>query len=193
MEKLRTILLFGPPGIGKGTQGARLGKLPQYLHFSTGDMFRGLDFSTDIGQEVKSYTDRRELVPDELTMRLFQVTIERYIQENKFDPSKQTLLLDGLPRNEDQVGLVNNIVNVCQIIYFVVDDNEVLIQRIQKRAEEQGRVDDQNPDVIRRGLEVYQEATAKVIEKYRQEIVLKIDAMGEIEDIYQKIVDSIIK
>ncbi|PIN70259.1 adenylate kinase [Candidatus Woesearchaeota archaeon CG_4_10_14_0_2_um_filter_57_5] len=184
--KQKAILLFGPPGCGKGTQGKLLAEEPGYFHFSTGDMFRSLEISTPTGAKVKGFMDKRELVPDEVTLQLVQETIGRYIQEGRMK-SSDTILLDGLPRNEAQVPLVNALMDVTAILYFDVPKPELLVDRMTTRAQKEGRTDDKNPDVVMRGIQIYYEQTQKVLKLYPDGLVHRIDAMGSIEDVHNTV------
>ena len=109
--KLRTILLFGSPGAGKGTQGKILGKIPNYLHISSGDLFRNLRIQNPIGQLFLDYASHGNLVPDEPTINLWKDDIENRSRNGQFNPETDTLLLDGIPRNVNQAKLLENIIH----------------------------------------------------------------------------------
>jgi len=126
----RAILLFGAPGVGKGTQGQRIGQLPHYRHLSTGDLFRSLDRESPLGKEVRSYSERGVLVPDELTIRIFQDAIARLVASKQFDPARDTLALDGIPRNVHQAQSLDGQLQVVRIIYLVSSDEQVMIGRM---------------------------------------------------------------
>ncbi len=130
----RAILLFGAPGVGKGTQGQRIGKLTGYRHISTGDMFRSLDRDSPLGKEVRSYSERGVLVPDDLTIRLFEDTISRQTKSGQFDPTRDTLVLDGIPRNVTQAESLDDKVQVAHILYLMSSNLQVMIDRIKRRA-----------------------------------------------------------
>ncbi len=93
----RAILLFGTPGVGKGTQGQRIGSLPHYRHVSMGELFRSVDSESPLGKEVRSYTERGVLVPDELTIRIFQHAIARMVTSKQFDPRTTRLPSTAFP------------------------------------------------------------------------------------------------
>src|SRR5438132_5195722 len=98
----RTVLLFGAPGAGKGTQGRILGTIPDFFHCACGDVFRSLRPDTPLGKIFLKYSSRGELVPDETTVALWREFIDRSIAAGKFHPDHDTLVLDGIPRNVPQ-------------------------------------------------------------------------------------------
>ncbi len=192
-SKKRAILIFGPPGIGKGTQSEMIGDKDHYVHFSTGELFRKLEHLGDAGKEVQEYIDKRELVPDATVMRLADAEIERLIKEGTYDPEKQLILLDGIPRDKEQVGLVADRYEVLQIIDLYCGDEHVLVERITKRAEIEGREDDKNPETVKHGLEVYHQKTEEILNAYDPSIVVKIDGSGTLEEIHDAIMEKIVK
>ena len=97
-----SILLFGPPGVGKGTQGQILGSIPGFFHLATGDMFRSLDKESEIGMEFTRYSSQGLLVPDFLTVRLWRQHVEQLIARELYNPEVDVLLLDGIPRSVPQ-------------------------------------------------------------------------------------------
>jgi adenylate kinase len=181
--KYRAILLFGAPGVGKGTQGQRIGRLAHYLHISTGDLFRSLDRDSPLGREVRSYSERGVLVPDELTIRIFRAAIERLVASKQFDVSHDTLVLDGIPRNVNQAEILDDLVRVARILYLVSSDEQVMVDRIKRRAEVEGRKDDADESVILRRFDVYRRETAPVLEHYPSDLVVEIDALGTPDEV----------
>jgi adenylate kinase len=186
------ILMFGPPGIGKGTQAKLAADKLGYFPFSTGEMFRNIDPSTEIGALVRDKISKRELVSDDLTMKLLDETLVRYVKEGKYNPDTY-LILDGVPRNAAQVPMVNERALVNQIISIYAPSDEVMIERIAGRAKLEGRVDDLDPAVIKRGLEVYKEKTLAVLSLYDPKIVAEINGVGTIEEVHGRIMDRIIR
>jgi adenylate kinase len=183
----RAILLFGAPGVGKGTQGQRIGRLPHYRHLSTGELFRSLDHDSPLGQEVRSYSERGVLVPDELTIRIFRDSVERLAAAGQFDPARDTLVLDGIPRNVKQARNLDGQVRVVRIIYLVSSDEQVIIDRIKGRAEVEGRKDDADEAVIRRRFEVYRRETKPVLECYPCDLIVEVDALGTPDEVTRAI------
>jgi len=186
----KSILVFGPPGIGKGTQAKLLAKDEKYFHFSTGDMFRNMDKTNSIGKQVHDLISGGNFVPDELTIELFLKTLERYRQEGKLKEGK-ILILDGIPRTAKQVELLKGKIDVIKIIYFTSSSDEVLAERLQKRAVIEGRADD-NLEVIKKRLEIYRRDTALVLEKYPKSIILEIDGMPSIEQVYKDMITKLV-
>ena len=132
--KYRCILMFGEPGCGKGTQGSALGRLPGFVHLSTGDMFRKLDPRSDLGREVRSYTDRGELVPDGLTIRLWSRHVRDMAASGAYRPEEDLLILDGIPRNVAQAREMAEMLDVVALIHLVAGDGEAIVQRMKQRA-----------------------------------------------------------
>src|SRR5690349_119234 len=97
--KYRTILLFGAPGAGKGTQGRILGTIPRFYHCACGDVFRNLRPENELGRTFVEYSSRGQLVPDEATVQLWRQNIEMNTRVGRFHPEADTLVLDGIPRN----------------------------------------------------------------------------------------------
>ncbi|MDY7107425.1 MAG: nucleoside monophosphate kinase, partial [Planctomycetota bacterium] len=97
-DPYKCVLLFGAPGTGKGTQGKMLGENDGFIHLATGDIFRSLDKESELGQKFLYYSSRGELVPDDLTIRLWQDHVRGLIDAGTYDPTRDILLLDGMPR-----------------------------------------------------------------------------------------------
>jgi adenylate kinase len=195
-NKYKAILIFGPPGCGKGTQAKILAEDKKYFHFSTGDMFRSLKNDpymkdSEIGKKVTELISGGNFVPDNLTIELFYKTIEDYVQKGRYNPLEQTLILDGIPRNVPQVSLIKDRIQVEKIIYLHAEDLEVFAERISKRAQIEGRKDDADPVVVMKRLTVYQNDTAPVINQYSSDLILKIDALPSVEEIHDDIVSAL--
>ena len=174
--KLRTILLFGSPGAGKGTQGTILGSIPTYLHVSSGDLFRNLRVQNPIGQTFLNYASKGQLVPDEPTIKLWHDDIENRIRNGIFNPETDTLLLDGIPRNAAQAQLLDDKLNVVGVLNLFCKDLDIMVERLQVRALRENRLDDANLDTIRNRLEVYEAETRPVLEHYGDDLVHTIDS-----------------
>ncbi|MCE7975024.1 MAG: nucleoside monophosphate kinase [Leptolyngbya sp. PLA1] len=174
----QTILLFGPPGVGKGTQGQILARIPGFFHCSTGDIFRNLDIESEIGQIFYRYSSRGELVPDDVTVRIWSQNVYAATILGLFKPKQDLLVLDGLPRNPNQAKLLYKYIKVLRVINLVCRDKEALFERMKKRAMKSNRVDDAREDVIRRRFEVYENETRPVLECYDESLITEVDAMG---------------
>ena len=174
--KLRTILLFGSPGAGKGTQGIILGNILTYLHVSSGDLFRNLQIQNPLGQTFLDYAGKGQLVPDKPTIKLWHDDIENRIRNGIFNPETDTLLLDGIPRNAAQAQLLDDKLNVVGVLNLFCKDLDIMVERLQARALRENRLDDANLDTIRNRLEVYEAETRPVLEHYGDDLVHTIDS-----------------
>ena len=172
----RAVLLFGAPGVGKGTQGQRLGRLAHFVHVSTGEMFRSLG-NGPVGKEARTYFDRGVLVPDDLTIRVFRERVHSLVAEHLFDPARDTLILDGIPRNPTQARILDGDIKVVKIIHFAASDEDAMVARILKRALIEGRKDDANEEIIRKRFDIYRRETSPVLKYYPPELILEIDAL----------------
>ena len=174
--KYRTILLFGAPGAGKGTQGKILGNIPNFIHCACGDVFRNLTIDSKIGRVFIDYSSRGELVPDEPTIDLWRQTIEATTQSGRFRPEHDTLVLDGIPRNAHQAEMLQDTLNVIGIFYLRCTNIDSLIDRMQRRALKENRLDDASLEVIRSRLKTYEKETKPVLNFYGKHLVHRIDA-----------------
>src|SRR3954466_9322125 len=174
--KIRTILLFGAPGAGKGTQGKILGTIPHFFHCACGDVFRSLKSDSAIGQVFIEYSSRGELVPDAPTIDLWREFIHNCVKTNRFHPEQDTLVLDGIPRNPHQADILRDTLEVVCIFYLRCKKVENLVRRLQRRALKENRLDDANIDVIRNRLETYERETKPVLEYYGKKLVHRINA-----------------
>lgn len=191
--KYRSILLFGAPGSGKGTQGAILGKRPAMVHLACGDVFRSLDRSSELGKLFTKYTTGGGLVPDELTVELWRDTVNKMIASGRFDPAKQVLLLDGIPRTEQQAIIMQDDIDVIAIVHLFINDVSQLMDRLQKRAAKENRVDDTNIEVIRYRLDVYEEQTRPVLERYPMGKIARVNATQTPEQVTADILQALEK
>ncbi|MFY9325420.1 MAG: adenylate kinase [Candidatus Nanopelagicales bacterium] len=183
------LLIMGPPGAGKGTQAKFIAEKFAIPHISTGDIFReNLKKETAIGLEAKSYMDRGEYVPDEVTNRIVADRLT-------WDDAAKGFLLDGYPRTLDQVNFLEQTLSqknqhLDRVIELVADIN-TLIARLLSRAKEQNRADD-TEEVITKRLEVYLAETAPIIETYKKKnLVIQINGLGEIEEVSHRIITAI--
>lgn len=172
----RTILLFGAPGAGKGTQGKILGTIPNFFHCACGDVFRSLKADSPIGRVFLDYSSRGQLVPDATTVEMWHDFIESSIQTSRFRPDQDTLVLDGIPRSVPQAHILKDTLNVVAIFYLRCSNEEALIQRLQRRALKENRLDDANLEVIRARQATYERETRPVLDFYDKKIEHRIDA-----------------
>ncbi|MBX3351455.1 MAG: nucleoside monophosphate kinase [Phycisphaeraceae bacterium] len=177
-QRFKTVLLFGAPGAGKGTQGKILGAIPGVLHMSSGDMFRGMDPESRLGKIFREYSTRGELVPDEVTIDLWQEHVGKLRAGGKYDPTTQLLVLDGIPRNVNQAALLDGVIDVLKVIHLAFADEKEAISRLKKRAMKENRADDAKEDVIRRRLDVYRDETRPLLDHYAKDRIADVDALG---------------
>jgi adenylate kinase len=187
----RTFLLLGAPGSGKGTQGKILGAIPRLFHLSMGDVFRALDTRTAIGQKFVEYSSRGQLVPDEITMGLLRAHIGHLVGIHSFKPDIDALVLDGVPRNVQQAGLMKDMIDVRKVFHLSCPDREQLIVRIRKRALKENRFDDANEETIRRRLVTYESESKPLLEFYGTDMVQTIDATQPPVQVVRDIVAAI--
>jgi len=177
--KYRAILLFGAPGAGKGTQGKILGQIPNFVHFSCGDAFRNLRVDSPLGRVFVEYASTGQLVPDEPTIELWKRSVDGLIATNRFNPEADTLLLDGIPRNPNQVRILEDFIEVKAIFNLFCPVVDRLIARLQRRALKENRLDDANVEVIRARLETYKRDTRAVLNCYPDTLIHQIDSTQE--------------
>ncbi len=174
--KYRSILLFGAPGAGKGTQGKILGVIPHFFHCACGDVFRNLRADSDLGKIFIDYSGRGQLVPDEPTIELWRQFIENSTKIGRFHPGQDTLVLDGIPRNVRQAEILRDTLDVTSVFFLKSQDEDRLVQRIQRRAIKENRLDDANLGIIRDRLRVYEQETLPVLNFYGSQLVHHINA-----------------
>ncbi len=183
------LLLLGPQGAGKGTQGKLVAADYGIPHVATGDMFRAaIAQRTPLGQRVEPILAAGELVPDELTVELIR---ERLSQPD----AAAGFALDGFPRNLVQAEALDRMLgeighSLDAVLYFDVPD-EVGFERALKRAQDENRPDD-TPDVIRRRLAIYHDETEPVVEHYRATgKLVPLHAERSIEDVHREVTDAL--
>ncbi len=174
--KYRTLLLFGAPGAGKGTQGRILGTIPNFFHCACGDVFRSLSAADPLGRVFIEYSSRGQLVPDEPTIKLWEQFIHNSVQSARLHPERDTLVLDGIPRNVHQAEMLKDTLDVKAIFYLHCANPEAMVHRLQHRALKENRLDDANLKVIRDRLKVYEAETKPLLKFYGKKLVRRIDS-----------------
>lgn len=183
------LVIMGPQGAGKGTQAARLAEVFGIVPISTGDIFRAnIAGKTELGQTAQEYTNKGELVPDEVTNAM--------VRDRLGQPDvKDGFILDGYPRNAAQVTELDGILadlgwELDGVIELTADRDE-LLSRIARRAEQEGREDDTEEAIARR-LDIYAEQTAPLTSAYAERnLLVRVDGLGEIADVTERIVASL--
>jgi len=183
------LVLLGPPGAGKGTQAARLADELGVPAISTGDIFRSnIKNGTELGRQVQDITAAGRLVPDELTNELVR---DRLAQADAVDG----FLLDGYPRNVAQVAALDEILATAgrriDLAVELVVDPQVVVERLTRRAQIEGRADD-TEDVIRHRLDVYAEQTAPISRVYAARgVLVQVDGLGDVDDVTARLLAAL--
>ena len=191
-DRYKSILLFGAPGAGKGTQGKILGKIPGFFHLACGDVFRSLDMTSDLGKQFLNFSSRGELVPDELTIQMWRQNMHAQTVLSLYKPKQDLLVLDGIPRNVGQARALENSLDVFKVIHLRCNDENAMMQRMRRRALKENRMDDADDKVIRHRFEVYHQETLPVLEFYPKSIVSDIDAMGSPAQVFQRVLEVVV-
>ncbi len=182
-DRFPAALIFGVPGAGKGTQGEILTRIPGFFHCSTGVIFRKMDPDSEDGLLVRDYSSRGELVPDDVTVRIWRTWMDAQRAIGEFIPRKQLLLLDGIPRTVQQCEMMEEHIDVKVVVHLVCSDIDTMIERIRLRAMLENRPDDLNDDVSRRRFDVYEKETAPVLGFYPPEIIKEIESTRIVADV----------
>jgi adenylate kinase len=188
-SRYRTILLFGAPGSGKGTQGGILGRIPGFFHMSCGDVFRNIDINSDLGRRFYEYSSRGELVPDELTVKMWARSISAYTVLGLYKPAADLLILDGIPRTLEQARLMDRYIDVLKIVHLTCDDENAMFERLRRRALKENRMDDADEKVIRRRWEVYERDTRPVLDHYPASMEVNVNSMGSPAAVLHDVLD----
>ena len=186
-QKFKSILLFGPPGAGKGTQGKILDAIPGFVHVSVGDVFRAIDADSADGQEIRKFTSVGKLVPDAVTIEIWKNAMDAHIAASTYKPAEDLLILDGMPRNIAQTQLVAQYVDVMKIVNMKCDDVDEMVRRIKHRAICENRTDDACEEVIRERFDVYRKQTQPVLEQYSAEQIADVNAIGSPAEVLERI------
>ncbi|MFM7161127.1 MAG: adenylate kinase family protein [Planctomycetaceae bacterium] len=191
-DRFHSVLLFGAPGVGKGTQGRILGEIPGFYHLSCGDVFRSLDINSPEGREVCRFTSKGMLVPDEITIRIWKRHLDGLCMLSNFKPHEDLLILDGIPRNRVQAEILQQYIDVVRIVHLKSVDLEAMIHRIRRRAIRENRVDDAHEDIIRKRFVVYEAETKPVLEFYSPKLVAEVDAIGSPAEVLLKVLQCVV-
>lgn len=191
-SRYKTLLLFGPPGVGKGTQGKLLGSIPGLRHLATGDMFRSLDPASELGRKFHEVSSRGELVPDELTIACWQKHVGGLVSGGGYAPSRDILILDGIPRSLAQAKAMDEHIDVLKVIHLKCVNLDEMVKRMKLRAIKERRSDDADESVIRRRFEVYDRETAPVLSFYESSLIAEVNAMGSPAEVLRNILNVIV-
>lgn len=175
-DPLRSILIFGPPGSGKGTLGKFLSSAGNHYHLSSGDIFRGLSPESPAGKVFHEYAGKGHLVPDEVTIEVWRHFVGGLIATNCYFPNEQLLLLDGLPRTTKQAELIAPHIELLHIINLEMPNVDGLVKRLKRRAMIERRLDDFDENILKNRMQVYENETVKVLGKYPKELISNFNA-----------------
>jgi adenylate kinase len=191
-KTMLNLILFGPPGSGKGTQAAKLVDKYNLVHISTGDLFRyEMGNNTPLGLEAKRYMNEGKLVPDEVTIGMLKNKVLAH-------PEAQGFIFDGFPRTITQSEALDHLMaelnqNIASLIALEVNDEEI-VQRLLNRGKTSGRADDNDEEVIRKRMTVYRQETTPVFEYYgQQNKSIALNGMGEVDEIFDSLCNEIDK
>ena len=193
MAQIPAILIFGAPGSGKGTVGAKLAQTTGIKHLSTGDIFRGIARSSESGKLIASYSSAGKLVPDSATAQIFERFVKGLVDTNRLNPDKDMLLLDGIPRTPDQVGLIKPIVDVKHVFVLDITNDATIVARLLNRAKIEGRKDDADESVIKNRLVEYRNKTAAVLDKYDPKIITHIVGDNTPDEVFCDVLTAYVK
>jgi len=192
-QHMTNLVLFGPPGAGKGTQANFLKEKYNLVHISTGDVFRyNIKNETALGMLAKSYMDKGDLVPDQVTIDMLNAEVEKNADANGF-------IFDGFPRTNAQAKALDELMaskdsSINAMIALEVED-DILVKRLLERGKTSGRPDDSNESIIRNRIKEYYDKTAVLKDYYSsQDKYFGVDGIGSIEDITErlcKVIDSL--
>ncbi|NIC01630.1 adenylate kinase [Flavobacterium sp. J49] len=187
------IVLFGKPGAGKGTQAEFLKGKYNLTHLSTGDIFRyNIKNDTELGQLAKTFMDKGDLVPDEVTIQMLQSEVDK-------NPHSAGFLFDGFPRTIAQAEALDKFLaskgqNITATVALEADD-EILVQRLLERGKTSGRPDDQDEEKIRNRYQEYNEKTAPLMHYYEaQGKFHAVNGIGSVEEVTErlsKVIDNL--
>jgi len=179
-------VIFGPPGAGKGTQAVKIAELLKVPHISTGDMFRyHIKNGTELGKTAQSYSNKGQLVPDDVTIAMVKERLSQKDVTNGF-------LLDGFPRSLPQAKALDAMLTDIRktldfVVNIAVSDDEV-VKRLTKRAAIEGRADDADVSIIQNRIKTYKNQSEPCLTYYRgRKIVKDIDGIGTIDEIFERI------
>lgn len=173
--KYSSVLLFGPPGVGKGTLGRFLASGGDQFHLSSGDIFRSLPSNSAAGKLFYEYAKQGDLVPDEITVEIWQHYVQGLIATNAYNPQGQHLLLDGIPRTLEQAQLLDETIKVRHIIVLESSNLDQLISQLQCRARTEGQIEGVDPKVINQRIHAYQREIEKLLAFYPSHLVSKVN------------------
>ena len=190
INSMLNIVLFGPPGAGKGTQAERIKNHYSLIHLSTGDIFRNnIRESTELGVMAKEFMDKGELVPDQVTIKMLESEVNKH-------PESSGFIFDGFPRTTQQAKALDDFLSsknlsITKMLALEVPNDE-LISRLFLRGKQSGRADDQDKSIIANRIKVYENQTAVLAEYYKaQNKLATVNGVGSVDQITERLYRSI--
>ena len=190
--RYKTVLLFGAPGAGKGSQGKIIGTIPGFFHCSCGDVFRSIDITSELGKSFYEHASRGELVPDEITVKMWAANIAAQSVIGNYKPTKDLLILDGIPRTLKQAKIMDEHIDVLKVVHLICRDQEAMFQRLRRRALKENRFDDADEKVIRKRWSVYEAETHPVLTHYSHEKIVEVDSIGSPAEVLMHILKTLV-
>ncbi|MCC5827827.1 MAG: nucleoside monophosphate kinase [Phycisphaeraceae bacterium] len=191
-DRYKSVLLFGAPGAGKGTQGRILGEIPGFYHFACGDVFRRINPRSELGRIFFEYSSRGELVPDAMTIQMWAESLHAYEVLGDYKPQTDLLILDGIPRTADQATLIEKHIEPLLVIHLKCSDREAMIERLRRRALKENRIDDADDNVIQRRWDVYERETAPVLAHYDSSLIVDVSSEGSPAQVLSQILRFVV-
>ena len=184
------LILFGPPGSGKGTQASKLAEKYNLIHISTGDLFRyEMGNDTPLGLKAKEYISKGDLVPDSITVGMLANKLDKH-------PEVAGFILDGFPRTIAQCDALGEIftekkMSVSKLVALDVAEDE-LVKRLLERGKTSGRADDADPEIIKNRIKVYHQETSPVYNYYNEKgLSHTVNGIGSIDEIFSRLCNTI--
>lgn len=191
MNRIEALVLFGPPGSGKGTQGRILGAAPGFVHVDMGAVLRGFDASRGIGREIAGYLARGELVPDRTVVRVLTTHLRALEERGDMRRTRDVAVLDGVPRTAAQARALDEHVQVRRIVVLTAERG-ALAERLAARARAQGREDDARHAVVARRFAAFDAARDELLAVYPAPRVTEVDAVGGPLTVARRVFDAVV-
>ena len=191
VERFRSVLIFGPPGSGKGTQGVLLKRAGGFYHLSSGEMFRSLSSDSSGGKIYHLYAEKGKLLPDEVAVSLWKGFVQELVATHRYRPQEQLLLLDGIPRTKKQAEILEEHIDVQKVIVLDISSQKMLVERLKGRASVEQRKDDLNQLVLVKRMQIYQEETLPLLSHYPDNQIVRIDGMRRPAEVSKDILSAL--
>jgi adenylate kinase len=189
--KYTSLLLFGPPGSGKGTMGKFLAGTGNHYHLSSGDIYRGITPESPAGKIINKYIPNGLLLPNDVAIEIWKYYVDALVATNCYFPQKQYLLLDGMPRTLEQARSLDQYVEVKKIIALEASDETLLFERLRGRAKKEGRADDMSDTILKKRMQIYKEETEEMLTHYPKDNIQRINAQQGLFEVLRDILNAV--